>query len=207
MDITVDLTAFPIMTFDERQLTPAFGYVFNAQWLDPQESIVGMLWKFARMNALAGHVIARQLAKCSIDPYEGVPANRKEVDMRRLRDTLGVQLKLVRSALLPNTLDRISSPYFRFCPKCQRHGYHSVVHQLETVQHCPIHGDWLQVACPGCGQPTRYRLNASLLDAPFRCATCSAFYGASAPQFMQRRPLNLRERSAVTRLKLHYYSS
>jgi hypothetical protein len=30
----------PILTFDEHQLTPAYGYVFNATWIDPYESIV-----------------------------------------------------------------------------------------------------------------------------------------------------------------------
>jgi len=41
----------PILTFDERKLTPSFGYFFDARWLQSYESIVGVLWKFARMNA------------------------------------------------------------------------------------------------------------------------------------------------------------
>jgi hypothetical protein len=42
----------PILVFDERQLTPSFGYVFHRKWVDPGESLVSILWKFARMNAL-----------------------------------------------------------------------------------------------------------------------------------------------------------
>ena len=44
----------PIMMFDERKLTPSFGYVFNPKWLDPEESIVSILWKLARMNYAIG---------------------------------------------------------------------------------------------------------------------------------------------------------
>jgi hypothetical protein len=68
------------MLFDERTLTPSFGYVFDLKWLDPFESIVSILWKLARMNRLSGQVITMQLAKTSIDPYEGVAARRKVDD-------------------------------------------------------------------------------------------------------------------------------
>lgn len=34
----------PILTFDERKLSPSFGYFFDARWLAPYESIVGVLW-------------------------------------------------------------------------------------------------------------------------------------------------------------------
>lgn len=43
---------YPILTLDERQLTPALGYIFNVRWLLPGESIVSILWKFARANGL-----------------------------------------------------------------------------------------------------------------------------------------------------------
>lgn len=203
----MNIVTLPILTFNERNLTPSFGYVFNPKWLDPQESILSILWKFARMNALSGHMIVAQLARTNVDPYEGVPANRTSVNFQRLHNTLGLQLKLVRSSLLPDSLRNICSPYFRFCPKCLRRGYHGVVHQLETVHHCPIHGGWLRVQCPSCDEPAPYRLNARLLNSPFRCADCGAFYGSGAPCFLKRRPLTRQERVAITRLKLHYYSS
>ena len=37
----------PILTFDKAALRPSLGYVFDARWLDPYESLVSMLWKFA----------------------------------------------------------------------------------------------------------------------------------------------------------------
>ena len=63
--------SFPILTLDERKLTPALGYVFSTKWLDPCESLISILWKFEKVNALPGHVVARLMGP-DIDPYEGV---------------------------------------------------------------------------------------------------------------------------------------
>ena len=173
----ITITSLPIMLFDERKLTPSFGYVFNPKWLDPHESIVSILWKLMRKNRLSGHMVTVQLAKSSsIDPYEGIAACRSEVDMRRLHKALGLPLKVVRDSLIPKTLHSFSSPYFRYCRSCLLRGYHSVVHQLESVKCCPVHGTLLTVECYACGACTPYRLNAHLLDAPFRCACCRNFY-------------------------------
>ena len=60
--------SLPILTFDERSLSPRFGYVFAPRWLDPCESIVGMLWKFVRMNRLSGHAVVAQISRKAVDP-------------------------------------------------------------------------------------------------------------------------------------------
>ena len=197
----------PILTFDERKLTPAYGYVFNPKWLDPHESIVSILWKFAHMNALPGHVLAAQAAKESLDPYEGVEATRAAVDIRRLRDALGLPLKLLRSALVPDSLSSVASRYFRHCPRCMTRGYHAAVHQLEILQLCPIHGHWLRVECRYCGYSAPYRLHARLLDAPFRCANCRFSYASSGPYFLRRRALSKTAQVTMTRLRLRYHWS
>ena len=78
---------FPILTLDERRLTPALGFIFDARWLLPGESIVSILWKFARANGLPGHALVR-LMGVDIDPYEGVEPIRDAVDLKHLRRTL-----------------------------------------------------------------------------------------------------------------------
>lgn len=194
----------PILVFDERRLTPSFGYVFHRKWVDPEESIVSILWKFARMNGLAGHMVATQIAKQTIDPYEGIEARRDLVDVRRLRQTLKLPLKVLRAALIPAPLYRIASPWFRFCPRCLRRGYHGVLHQLDTLHHCPMHGDWLQTDCRWCGQPTPFRLNARLLDAPFRCGMCRSYYVSSCPAFVNRKPFSVPAMVSLTRTRLRF---
>ena len=59
----------PILTFDEARLSPSHGYIFNRRWLCPHETILGIAWKLARMNALPGHIVAKQLALRPIDHY------------------------------------------------------------------------------------------------------------------------------------------
>jgi hypothetical protein len=52
----------PILTFDEGRLSPSYGYFLYRRWLAPQETIISIAWKVARMNALPGHIVARQFS-------------------------------------------------------------------------------------------------------------------------------------------------
>lgn len=194
----------PILVFDERRLTPSFGYVFKRQWLDPHESIVSILWKFARMNGLSGQAVATQVAKTTIDPYDGIEPKRDTVDIRRLSPVLGLRLKQLRASLIPRSLEHISSRYFRYCSRCLERGYHGVLHQLEPLQLCPMHGSWLQTDCRNCHQPSPYRLNARLLDTPFRCGNCRQLYANCSPSLESRQALSCRALVALTRTRLRY---
>ena len=190
---------FPILTFDDASLSPTFGYVFDARWLDPFESLVGMLWKFAAMNRIAGHVIVRQVSRRAVDPYEGIDATAVSVDVPSLATSLGVSQKLVRMSLCRPDCRRGWCSELRFCPRCVSRGYHGIVHQLGSQPHCPVHGCWLESVCRSCKSSSAYRLTAKLFDAPFRCAQCHAPYSRSAARFANRRPLPKRARSAITR--------
>jgi hypothetical protein len=83
-------------------------------------------------------------------------------------------------------------------------GYHGVLHQLDTVHHCPMHGDWLQTDCRWCGEPTPFRLNARLLDAPFRCGMCRSLYASSCPSFVNRKPFSVPAMVSLTRTRLRF---
>ena len=203
----MDIATLPIMLFDEGKLTPSFGYVFDRKWLDPYESIVSILWKLAWMNRLPGQMITMQLARTSIDPYEGLPASQSAVDMRRLHRAIRLPLGVVRGALFPDEMQSASSPYFRYCRKCLYRSYHSILHQIASVERCPVHGDLLETACRDCGARARYRLNVSLLDAPYRCGSCGHRYSSSNQSLVNRRPFSKKARTAITRLRWSYFSS
>ena len=119
--------------------------------------------KFARLNAIAG-----------IDPYEGVGGIHTRTYLYR---AAGGHFPLVDARLLGIALAskvdpmRMSSQ-LRWCPACMMDGYHSVVHQFECIQRCPIHRRTLEVLCRSCQEPSAYRLHAKLLDAPYRCGHC-----------------------------------
>jgi hypothetical protein len=131
---------FPILTLDERKLTPALGYVFSKKWLDPCESLVSILWKFEKANALPGHVVARLMGP-DIDPYEGVVPELGLIDINRLRENLLVPVGTLQVALLQPSQRRRYSNVFRHCRRCMAHGYHSVLHQMgSTLPVLPIIG-------------------------------------------------------------------
>ena len=189
----------PILIFDERVLSPRFGYVFQRRWLQPYESVVGMLWKFARMNGLPGHSLVPHLCRRPVDPYEGIdPA---DVDVRLLAQLLAIAQKSVRAGIGRASAD--ASPHLRYCPRCIDVGFHGRPHQQLRHARCPIHGWPLQTRCCRCGRESVYRLDAQMLDAPFRCRHCRRHYtpSGSAPA-MRHFALPTKERAAITRAAL-----
>lgn len=191
--------ALPILTFDEHVLSPRFGYVFQRCWLQPHESIVSMLWKFARMNGLPGHAVVSQLGPQGIDPYEGI--DPVEVDVRRIARLFGITKRAVRAGIASTYAD--FSPHLRYCARCIGQGFHARVQQLRRHARCPIHGEPLQVICRRCDRPSAYRLDAQLLDAPFKCRHCRAPYSpGGAPRSPARWALAKPERAAIARASL-----
>ena len=190
---------FPILTFDETRLSASLGYVFDSRWLDPYESLLSMLWKFAHMNRLAGHVVVAHVAKRPGDPYAGVAATAADVDIGHVATTLRLAPKTVRSSMPRAGSQRPWCPDLRFCPRCMARGYHGVVHQLGTQPRCPVHGNWLQTACSSCGLSSAYRLDALVLGAPFRCAHCRSPYSRRTTGFVHRPALSKPARAAITR--------
>ena len=168
----------PILVFDAARLSPALGYVFDPHCVNPDESMASILWKFARLNTIAGHVVVSHAAKQIVDPYEGVAFNHDEIHLDRLMTTLQLPRSTLYISLGPRSVARRMSPYLRWCRSCLLQGYHSIVHQFECVRHCPIHRKPIEMLCPACQQPSTYRLHAQLLDAPYRCGNCGVRFAA-----------------------------
>lgn len=196
-------TAFmPIMLFDDQRLSPSLGYAFDRRWVHPQESIVSILWKFARMNALPGHVVAGYLSFEPVDPYAGLDAHREVIDIGRLQKTLGVSRRVLRESVVAARRHGAVSDRFRYCRQCLGRGYHSLLHQFARICHCPIHARRLESACRQCGGQAEYRLNARLLETPYRCAQCRALYGTIWPRLPQRGCMPMPDLIKLTRVRL-----
>jgi TniQ len=194
--------SFPILTLDESKLAPALGYLFNSKWLDPYESLISILWKFEKANALPGIVVAR-LIRPDIDPDDGFAPQLGEVDVGRLHDVLGLPTKALRAALLERTERRRRySDVFRHCRHCIARGYHSVLHQIESVTHCPAHRCGLESMCRRCGRQAPYYVGVQLLEAPYRCPYCRERSGGQGWRPSKARPMQLEQRRAFTRLYL-----
>jgi hypothetical protein len=94
---------FPILTFDEWQLSLAPGSVFDLKWLMPGESLVSILWKFACANALPGHVLIHLLSP-DIDPSEGLAPVGDDIDLTRLCRIVRLPQNVLRVSLLDAAL-------------------------------------------------------------------------------------------------------
>ncbi len=191
--------AFPILTFDVTKLNPSFGYVFDARWLDPYESVVSILWKFVWMNGLAGHEVVERIASHTVDPYDGIEATPEDINRQYLAHVLRIRRQTVREAIPVQSSLRPFNSELRFCSWCMSRGYHSVLHQFGLMLTCPIHARPLESRCRHCGQTSSYRIDAQLLDAPFRCPHCRVPYSASWTWFAKRGALGQRERMALIR--------
>ncbi|SFK00172.1 hypothetical protein SAMN05192543_11543 [Paraburkholderia megapolitana] len=196
---TLSPLRFPILTLDERQLTPALGYVFDIRWLMPGESIISILWKFARANGLPGHVLVH-LMGVDVDPYEGVEPMRDIIDVRRVRRMLRLPAKVLHASLLDAGLHGRYHPVLRYCRQCAGRGYHSVTYQMFSEYRCPAHGRALETRCRHCGGETPYILNANLVESPYRCAWCRTLYSYGYPPSLSTKPVMRKaHRTAISR--------
>src|SRR5574343_1370151 len=168
--------ALPILILDERSLSPRFGYVFDAGWLEPHESILGMLWKFVRAKQPPAATVVAQIGSRPVDGYAGLRPCFPDVDPQAVARLLGIRCALVRQSM-PDYAARAD---LTWCPSCLGLGYHSVVHQYAGQGRCPIHGSLLRQHCKHCGRASAYWLDAQLLDATFRCRHCRVLLCASA---------------------------
>ena len=157
----------PILTLDEAKLSVSFGYVFDRKLVEPCDSIVSLLWKFARMNSLPGHLLIGQLCRAPVDPYDGIGAGAQDVDVRLIAKLLATPAKTVGVSLGAAYGCRSLHAALRYCPRCIGQGYHSVLHQQVSAYQCPIHRDPLAEGCSSCGHRTPYRLTDC---ASTRCA-------------------------------------
>jgi hypothetical protein len=190
---------FPILTLDEWHLTPALGYVFDARWRLPGESIVSILWKFSRASGLSGHVLVH-LMGVDVDPYEGVEPMRDVIDVKRLCRMLRLPAKVLRASLPDAGLRGRYHPIFRYCRQCAGRGYHSVTYQMFGEYRCPARQRPLETCCRHCGRETPYILNANLVESPYRCGWCRALYRYGSPPPLLTRPAMGKEhRIAIAR--------
>ena len=146
----------PILTFDEARLSPSHGYIFNRRWLCPHETILGIAWKLAHMNALPGHIVAKQFALRVIDPYEGIPPTDSHVAVSLLARTFAIPRKALKDGLCGSDGAQKMHDRFRFCPACMTLAYHGVMHQRAGASRCLWHGVPLEEHCRGCGAAAPY---------------------------------------------------
>lgn len=165
---------FPILTFDEWQLRLALGSFFKIEWLMPGESLVSILWKFARANALPGQVLLELIRS---EVCEGVVPLRNAFDLTQLGRLIRLPRNVLTKSLLDVTRGQRYVEAFRYCRHCAAHGYHSVLHQLTEEHSCPAHQQSLETRCLECLHEMPFIVSSRVIDAPFRCVWCGSHFG------------------------------
>ena len=197
--VTLKRPRFPILEFDEWELSLSRGSAFDPKWLMPGESLVSILWKFACANGLPGGVLVHLISPC-VDPLQGVAPVRNNIELTRLRRILRLPEVVLRASLLDAVLPARPHPAFRYCRLCAAHGYHSVLYQLEDEDRCPAHHQSLETCCLHCGGETPYIVSASVIEAPFRCLWCRSHFSSGRLSLLSTLPAMRRhERIAIRR--------
>jgi hypothetical protein len=191
----------PILPLVPGVLRPHYGYVFDQSWIDPYESVLGILWKYAKMNSIAAPQLIQQICfdDSPIDPYLSTGLGDDEFDWIGFAQAVGLPKKTVHAGIAKSKFGRTKSLMLRWCTKCMRRGYHSVLHQYEEVQWCPIHGVQMLSICSACGQASAYRLSAMVLNSAFKCSNCGRPFAEGSTSFLKRPSLDQAARTALTR--------
>ena len=192
----------PILAFDEQAIRPQLGYWFDHRWIDPYESLVSILWKFARANSIPGYLLARKVCGSDIDPYDGILPLRESVQWRWLHHEYRVPRLVLRESMLAASRQSALCSGLRYCRRCLNRGYHATIFQLISLPRCPIPDERLQEACPHCGVTISYRLNALLLDSPYVCPVCRSRLSGTIPTRGKHQPMRMPDRIRMTRKRL-----
>jgi len=158
---------------------------WRPDWHRPFESLWCLLSKVRYLNAATGTDI-RTLIKRTAE-YD-LP-QRKPYLRRDLNSLVQVNevricelLSLDPSVLIQSTaiayirqeeVPLLTSNQLRYCPDCVSTGFHSAIHQLLFVSHCPIHHIPLVTRCPRCGAVSpRYTLTSLTYRTSKKCNHC-----------------------------------
>jgi hypothetical protein len=192
----------PILVFDRQAIQPQLGYCFDHRWIDPGESLVTILWKFARANAIAGHTLAEKVSASDIDPYEGILPLREVVDWQWLHREHRIPRMVLRESLVGESRRHALHAELRYCRYCLNRGYLATIFMLAGVRRCPIHDETLAEACRFCGFRIPLRLNALLLDGPFVCPVCRGRLAGQIPTLSRHKPMAMAARIRITRRRV-----
>jgi hypothetical protein len=197
----------PILALDEQAIRPPLGYWFDRRWIDPYESLVTILWKFARANSIPGHLLARKVCGSGVDPYYGILPLRELVQWRWLHREHRIPRKALQESMVGTSRQSALSPDLRFCRRCLCRGYQATIFQLVSVTRCPIHDERLLDACQYCDFRIPFRLNALVLDSPYICPACHWRLAGQIPTVSQLRPMQMPARICITRKRLTQHLS
>lgn len=105
-------------------------------------------------------------------------------DVQAISSTLGISAQKVEF-LRGNDLDTkftqflLTKKFLRYCRKCIKNFYHSVLYQHLALGKCPLHDIAFEMTCRVCNRWIEPSLKSSL-ESPFECPECNSPIGGAA---------------------------
>lgn len=206
-----------IVLTQPEEVIPSICWMDN--WISPYESAYSLLSKYTFLNGLRTPAIAREFIRCKLvsekkkyDYANFSLIQATHLDKLKMASAFRMSESAVESAFVPDNIIPSSIPMsenLRFCPTCLKIGYHSIAHQFEVVQMCPIHDRRIQSHCLNCEKRVQYRVHSTLFSRPFCCPHCSSFcFGVGTDDITHYASLNEDEseqfRELVQLIELKY---
>lgn len=162
-------------------------YCWRPSWSSRFESMWSLLQKFAFLNSARIPDIQHAFGREPWSKNIGWPENRRDLrvlghfDISKLSLALQLDRQQINESfpahfVKPSELPLVVSNSLRYCPKCIEKGYHSSIHQLIFITHCPIHEAKLLEECINCGNPSPYAADSASFEIPYGCKCSNRFW-------------------------------
>ena len=158
---------------------------WRPDWLIPFESLWSLLKKFTYLNA-AGYGDLRELVgraksernspsgeqlRCDLNSFAAVD-HEKLNNLLRIDPNQTLQATAL-AYIKHEEIVVLTTNQLRYCSACMKAGFHTAIHQLLFLSHCPIHNSPLVTRCPECGSfAPRYTLASVTARRRTNCDNC-----------------------------------
>jgi hypothetical protein len=199
-------------------------FCWRPSWFNQSESLWFALRKFSFFNEVNMKHLQSVFGAGIVRSYTW--GSRKRLDLReyggldfpRLAALFGVDKNVLDVGtaipfLAEDERSTLWNDQLRFCHSCLDEGFHSSLHQILLITHCPLHGELLTERCRHCGSSFDYSLKTVAFASSGGCPKCISWAGTNqeirerftlisteragkfraAEEFLKRR-LELRER-------------
>lgn len=185
-------------------------FCWRSSWFNPSESLWFALRKFSFFNELNMKHLQSVFGVGVVSGY--VWGSRKRLDLReyggldppRLAAIFGVDKNLLEAStaipfLAEGERGALWSGRLRFCHSCLDEGFHSSLHQIILITHCPLHDELLTDRCRHCGTSVDYSLKTVAFASKGGCPNCIS-WTAPNQEIRGRFTLTATEREGKFRL-------
>jgi hypothetical protein len=162
---------------------PSPSFTWNPRWIAPYESPWGIFEKFKYANETKSIDLLHLFGTDELKSKKNIAnsnINCNLIHMDRLngdiiKQVLGLNLKEINTRYFVELISIVSgldlfNHNLKYCKICLSNGYHSILHQLKIISHCPFHpSSCLSEKCAKCKRYYPYRLSDEVVGFQCKC--------------------------------------